>query len=250
MLYLIEQKDIHTIVDLHDCEHTNVKGHSDMANGIGCNPYDIKSSEDVYRMAMNAIKPEVVQRYHRVRDYYDMSAGYPSAWDEISKIDDTNKKENSVLIHCLGGKGRTGSVLLYLYMRDRTDVMERIGKVHYGYVDISDFLHNMRDLLFNESDTREYRVYKDEASYEIFKIGSSTRTVGGLTVTRLLRQRLNRILFNLAKHKRVTSFYLYRCPRGGNSPSEEFIDPIKESVDWDMYDRGGYGSVQYGKWFD
>ena len=171
-----------------------------MAKGMGCNPYDISSSEEVYRMAMNAIKPDVVQRYHRVSDYYDMSAGFPSAWDKISKIEDTNKKENSVLIHCLGGKGRTGSVLLYLYMRDRTDVRERIGKVHYGYRDISEFLCNMRELLFNESDTKEYRVYKEEASREIFKIGSRTNTVGGITVARLLRQRLNRILFNLAKH--------------------------------------------------
>ena len=250
MLYLIEQEDINTIVDLQDCESTNVEGHPDMAKGIGCNPYDISSSEEVYRLAMNAIKPDVVQRYHRVSDYYDMSAGFPSAWDKISKIEDTKEKENSVLIHCLGGKGRTGSVLLYLYMRDRTDVRERIGKVHYGYRDISEFLCNMRELLFNESDTKEYRVYKEEASREIFKIGSRTNTVGGITVARLLRQRLNRIIFNLAKHNRVGSFYLYRRPRGGSSPNEEFNDPMEESVDWDKYDRGGYGSVEYGGWFD
>jgi hypothetical protein len=218
--------------------------------GVGCNPYDISSSEDIYRMVMNAIKPDVIQRYHRVKNYYDMSAGFPSAWDDIYKIEDTSIEDNSVAIHCLGGKGRTGSVLLYLYMRDITEVRKRIGLEHYGYPDIAEFLYNMRDLLFNERGTSKYQTNKDEAAMEIFKIGSSTRTVGGLTVTRLLRQRINRILFNLARHKRISDFYSYRCPQSGNRPIDEFLYPIKHNVDWDIYKRGGYDDNSYRLWFD
>ena len=78
----------------------------------------MSSTEDVYNKVMDAIEPHKPKRYHRITNYFDMSPDFPSSWEKISKIENTMNEENSVTVHCLAGKGRTGSVLLYLYLRD------------------------------------------------------------------------------------------------------------------------------------
>jgi hypothetical protein len=250
-LYLIETKEIYAIVDLQDCVGTNTSGHPDMALGIGCNPYDISCSEDVYYKVISSVNPVVPPRYHRISTYFDMSAGFPSAWLDIYRIYNTNDKNNSVVVHCLGGKGRTGSVLLYLYMRDNIpDVRRRLTEPHFGYNDIAEFIFNMNQLLFNEQTTAQEQQNKNEASREVFKIGGKLAL--GQSVSRLLRQRVNRILFYLARGNRIGSFYMYECPTGGTSPNDEFRNIVLQVVDWDLYDRGGYNNdmIKHKEWFD
>lgn len=245
MLYLIEVKRIYAIVDLQDCVNTNLY-HPDLERGIGCNPYDISSSEEVYNMVMSAIVPHKPKRYHRVVNYFDMSPGLPSAWDKISKIENTTKEENSVVIHCLGGKGRSGSVLLFLFLRDNiveADVKERLGRPHFGFADINDFIYNMMQLLFNEAahplnpQTDSSIEDKMDASSEIFKIARE-KVSGGITASRLLRQRINRILFYLAKDKKVDTYYNYGFPSKGKTYNDEFDYPVERTVDWSEYERG------------
>ena len=257
MLYLIGTEKIYSIVDLQDCVNTNVE-HPDLASGIGCNPYDRTSSEDVYSLVMSAIEPHKPKRYHRITNYFDMSSGFPSAWYNISKIDKTTDKENSVVIHCLGGKGRSGSVLLYLFLRDNiidADMKKALAVPHLGYQDISHFMLNMNTVLFYEPatplnpTTPEILDSKEDASNEIFKIGSSRKTSGGLTVSRLFRQRLNRIFFFLARDKRVSTFYNYACPtKRGDTYIHEFNYPTVRTVDWDEYDKGTYDNDRTKEW--
>lgn len=250
MLYLIEHKKIYTIVDLHDCVNTNIN-HSDLAYGIGCNPYDMSSTEDVYKLAMNAINPTMPKRYHRIENYFDMSPGFPSAWDSISKIEKTTDKRNSVAVHCLAGKGRTGSVLIFLFIRDNMsddEVRRRLMEPHFGYEDITDLIDNLYNIVFNDSTTRECKNEKQEVSHEILKTGSDF--AWSITSSRLLRQRLNRIFFFLAKDKGIERYYNYRCPRKGINPIDEFSYPIERTVNWEEYERGDYTEAQDRGWFD
>ena len=244
MLHLIETEKIYSIVDLHDCVSTNVDN-PDIAYNIGCNPYDMSCSEDVYNMVMDAIEPSKPKQYHRITNYFDMSPGFPSAWDKISKIPRTVDENNSVVVHCLAGKGRTGSVLLYLFLRDSmsdVDTRMRLRLPHYGYRDISELIYEFNELLFNDPSTSVYQRYKNASSREIFKIGFDL-SIQGLTSSILLRQRLNRVLFFLAREKGVSIFYNYERPATrGSRPEDEFSVPKERTVDWSQYDSVGYNS--------
>jgi len=244
MLHLIETEKIYSIVDLHDCVSTNVDN-PDIAYNIGCNPYDMSCSEDVYNMVMDAIEPSKPKQYHRITNYFDMSPGFPSAWDKISKIPRTVDENNSVVVHCLAGKGRTGSVLLYLFLRDSMsdeDTKRRLRLPHYGYRDISELIYEVNELLFNDPSTSVYQRYKNASSREIFKIGFDL-SMHGLTSSILLRQRLNRVLFFLAREKGVSKFYNYERPATrGSRPEDEFSVPKERTVDWSLYDSVGYNS--------
>jgi len=244
MLHLIETRKIYSIVDLHDCKSTNVDT-PDIAYSIGCNPYDMSCTEDVYNMVMDAIEPSKPKRYHRITNYFDMSPGFPSAWDKISKIERTVDANNSVTVHCLAGKGRTGSVLLYLFLRDSMPdeaIRRRLGLPHFGFNDISECIYHINDSLFNDPTTSAYQTYKDASSREIFRIGFEL-SMCGLTSSILLRQRLNRVYFFLAREKGVNRFYNYGRPAiVGSCPWDEFSVPMERTVNWSQYDSVGYDS--------
>ena len=64
---------------------------------------------------------------------------------------------------------------------------------------------------------------------------------GGISVSRLLRQRLNRVLFYIARGKGVSIFYNYGCPVIiGSCPADEFSNGKERTVDWSVYDSGVY----------
>lgn len=168
--------------------------------------------------------------YYGIEGYEDLLAGSPGAWESISKIKDVKDPSNSVVIHCLAGAGRTGSVLFYLLLRDYFDpseTKERLQKKHYGYASISEFIENYKSLFTNSKYTEDIEYMKREL-FDISKQASASR----------FRQRLNRIFFHLAKEFKVNTFYTYGVPTEViKLPTDEFANPLKHDVDWEKITR-------------
>lgn len=330
-IYLFHLK-IYSIVDLQDCKGGTNKQHYDMANGIGCNPYDRDCEEVVYEKAKELtleqtevrcisgkhldklsddIKDSLVLTlaqldYLKKGAYYnipmqDMTAGYMASWEKISEIKDTSKKENSIVIHCLAGKGRTGSVMLYLILRDfckifkdenknsenEIELKNRLAKPHFGYNDIIELINGLTtyftlngntynteavisevfklscDIIDSKTkDLLKQHGVKNKTIESIIKHGLDETTEGKLlnenkidqstidkiktlelksqAIASLLRQRLNRIFFFLARVFDVKEFYTYMRPTTQvlNLPYDEFSNPIKHTItDWKNFDK-------------
>jgi hypothetical protein len=190
MLYLLETFDIKRFVDLHDCEG--------ITNTSECNPYDLSGERDMFNLAVKVMK-RGGREYINIKGYVDMSSGSYSAWLNISRIPDTSVYET--LVHCYMGNGRTGSVLLFLLLRDSKNIPKyinlsnRLDKPHLGYADIFE----LRNALFELFD-KNYLV--DSTVDELFNVKYMKRI-------RLLRQRLNRIFFFLAKKQKVSHVCVY-----------------------------------------
>lgn len=188
MLYLLERFNIKNFIDLHDCEG--------ITNTSECNPYDLSVGHDMFDLAVKVMK-RGGREYINVKGYVDMRSGSYSAWHEISKIPDTSVYET--LVHCYMGRGRTGSVLLFLLLRDCKNIdkyFNLLHEPHLGYKSIFE-LRNALVALFDDND-----IVADVAD-ELFNATDMKRI-------RLLRQRLNRIFFFLAKKRNVSHICLYR----------------------------------------
>jgi SOS response regulatory protein OraA/RecX len=109
----------------------------------------------------------------------DMTAGSLSSWIEISTIEDVSVSKNSLVVHCLAGAGRTGSVLLYLLMRDSgnilsavekegyiTEIKDKLAKPHFGLSNIAEVVGLLNAYFVNKS--RSVRF----ATRELLKLGS------------------------------------------------------------------------------
>lgn len=192
MLYLLQRCDIKNFVDLHDCEG--------ITNTSECNPYDLRVGRDMFDLAVKVMKTRGRQ-YINVKGYVDMTSGSYSAWLSISKIPDTSVYET--LVHCYMGKGRTGSVLLFLLLRDYKNINQYIDLIEYklrephlGYKSIFE-LSDALVALFDYNNT------VNDVVDELFNVSDMKHI-------RLLRQRLNRIFFFLAKKRKVSHVCLYR----------------------------------------
>ena len=192
MLYLLQRCDIKNFIDLHDCEG--------ITNTSECNPYDLRVGRDMFDLAVKVMKTRGRQ-YINVKGYVDMTSGSYSAWLSISKIPDTSVYET--LVHCYMGKGRTGSVLLFLLLRDYKNINQYIDLIEYklrephlGYKSIFE-LSDALVALFDDNDT------VNDVVDELFNVSDMKHI-------RLLRQRLNRIFFFLAKKRKVSHVCLYR----------------------------------------
>jgi len=238
----------------------------------------------------------------------DMTAGYLWSWNEISKIRDTSKSENSIVVHCLAGAGRTGAVMLYLLLRDtrnyldgeqkkayETEIKDRLKKPHFGFSNIAEVIGMFRAYFVN------YNSNIEATTGELFKIGSKimdkktedllkqkgvpitiireiltqgldTITEGILSTyrvdaavintikklqvksqatTTLLRQRLNRVFFFLAKEFKVKEFFTYGRPATQVFflPDDEFSNPIKRKIsDWNTYDKTATSREEVREW--
>jgi hypothetical protein len=230
MLYLISKKSIYNYVDLHDCYKTS-KDVYDVVQGIGCNPYDRQVQLEMWGKAVSAIYPEESNTlYYGIEGYEDMMAGSAGAWESIARIKDVKDPSNSVVIHCLAGAGRTGSVLLYLLLRDhfdRSTTIHRLQRPYYGYTTISEFIDVNRIMFVEVGTATDVELMKKEV-FDVSKLTSATR----------LRQRLNRIFFHLAKEFKVNTFYTFGIPTKVvvDLPDDEFSNHIERTVDWDEID--------------
>jgi hypothetical protein len=225
MLYILQRYDIKNFIDLHDCEG--------ITNISGCNPYDLSGERAMFDLAVKVMKTRGRQ-YINVKGYVDMRSGSYSAWLEISKIPDTSVYET--LVHCYMGRGRTGSVLLFLLLRDCKNINidflgYRLREPHLRYESIFE-LRNVIVSLFDDNHT-----VKDVVE-ELFNATDMKHI-------RLLRQRLNRIFFFLAKKHKVSHVCLYR-----DIPQKpKIIDEIRrrlrrEKPKWDDGDI----EYEYGKY--
>ena len=233
MLYLISKENIYNYVDLHDCYKTS-KEVEDVMKGTGCNPYDRQAQLAMWEKAAIASGTSSTSStsserflYYGVEGYEDMLAGSAGAWESISKIKDVKDPSNSVVIHCLAGAGRTGSVMFYLLLRDNFDpseTIERLQKKHYGYASISECIENYKSLFTNSRYAADIEYMKKEV-FDVSKQASASR----------FRQRLNRIFFHLAKELKVNTFYTYGVPTEVivNLPTDEFANPIMNEVKWE-----------------
>ena len=240
--YLLKNKKIYNIVDLHDCVNGTNEEHPYSFMGIGCNPYDSHAEPETWALAVEkykTIKPELNANFYNVIGYEDMTKGSLSAWNMISTIKDTTVAENSVVIHCLAGAGRTGSAMLYLLLRDSINIipnkqdvlgfyLKRIGLPHFGFKDINEFIHYSKEQLFTIKDSNTEFMKK-----EFFKVSK-------LAYASLLRQRMNYILFFLARHYNVRDFYTYGRPTKELKilPDDEFSNPCRRTItDWRTVDN-------------
>lgn len=327
MIYLFHMK-IYNIADLHGCSSGTNKLNSRISLGIGCNPYDRECEYLMWEAAKklilaqpeskcNDMKPYAYMTQKDIDDllltseeldylnhgkYYDikmedMTAGFLWSWNEISKIKDTSKKENSIIVHCLAGAGRTGSVMLYLILRDirhylppadrdayDVELREKLAQEHFGFSNFKEAISFLKAYFVN------YNSNIENAKSELFKIGSKimdskttdlllrkgvdkkvvkmileqgldVQTRGTLVskgvddatiklivkqqgksqaISSLLRQRLNRIFFFLAKEFDVKEFYTYgrATKQIVKLPDDEFSNPVKRIIDdWQTYDK-------------
>jgi hypothetical protein len=322
---------VYNIADLHGCGEGINRQHPRMNDSIGCNPYDrncellmwekarlltltqpetkctnIKATRTLSQAVIDdyQLKPDELKHLEK-GNYYDikikdMSAGYFWSWNEISKIKDISKPENSIVVHCLAGAGRTASVMLYLMLRDtmnyldateqrgyETEIKTRLAEPHFGLSNIAEVIGMLSAYFVNYSSNIE------AATGELFKLGSKildrqteailkqnkvdkalitiardTLIMDGVDIATikeiekkqvrsqatnsLLRQRLSRILFFLAKKFNVNTFYTYGRPtrRVLILPDDEFSNPVQRTIsDWSTYDKDSASRDTVREWF-
>lgn len=234
MFFLLEKLKIADFIDLQDCEGGTYK--LSKTPYMNCNPYDRGAEHEMFDLAVKVLhtvkdkkEKKINRNYKNIKDIVDMTAGTILAWKEISELP-VASSENRMIIHCYAGKGRTGTTLLFLRLRDINDIdiVSRLNKQHLGYSNIIDLINNLSEL-FNPKKFRMSSQIQEEAENnldinywkevkkEVFKIEQ-------IWHIKLLRQRLNRIFYFLAKSYNVQVFYLYAIPFSENRSFQQIYN--------------------------
>ena len=225
-IYKLNSENIYSIVDLHDCNIGGNGVHPLLEYGVGCNPYDRDCELDMWSLAIStADKAKLPNnaKYYGI-EYQDMTSGNLSTWNAISCISNIIDIKNQIVIHCLAGAGRTGSVMLYLLMRDFcmlyndkneyiTYLKGAIAKRYFGCANIREFIDKILYPYFTIEDDANLnynRHYIKCMMSELFEIEGELRS--GKTRVSLFRQRLNYIIFFLARHFKIATFVTYHNP--------------------------------------
>jgi hypothetical protein len=245
-IFYLFNHQIYNIVDLHNCANATNREDPLMSHGIGCNPYDRNCEPEIWEIAKDIIKkvaPSFNTKYYNVIGYIDMRAGSLSAWEIISTIEDITIPLNSVVIHCFAGAGRTGSVMLFLLLRDfpknKNFFKQRFAIPYFGYKDINEYIKACKNFFTNKNSKVSFM------KRELFKIST-------IMYASLLRQRINRIFFFLAKKYNVKKFYTYERPNDVvvNLPNDEFSNPVSHTIDWVQYDSGTFDKNSVLHWLN
>jgi hypothetical protein len=126
----LKEQNIYSIVDLHDCKNETNLINPGIKYGIGCNPFDEDCEMEMWNLAIKKPLEKENNNYANTAKYYsipykDMEAGSYEAWEKISRLPKITDDGNNFVIHCLAGAGRTGSVMLYLLLRDKYDILKK-----------------------------------------------------------------------------------------------------------------------------
>jgi hypothetical protein len=251
MLFLLENIKITDFIDLQDCEGGTYKiGDIPI---MDCNPYDRGAEREMFDLATevlinkNIIEKKIKREYKNIKDIVDMTAGSFLAWKQINDLP-VASSTNRMLIHCFAGKGRTGITLLFLRLRDINDmnIETRLTQEHLGYKDIDDLIKNLKELFRpkEEDDDNLHKYYWEEVIKEVFKTDE-------LWHIKLLRQRLNRIFYFLAKTYNVQTFYLYAIPFNEKFGKinyrfkSYFEKPYEVTINWGNFDHESLKRQQY-----
>lgn len=242
--YFVEVLGINSYVDLHDCEG--------WTNFNGCNPYDTSIEREMVNLVIKVRNMKeflhISRKYINIRGYVDMTPGSYLAWYKISKIPDITK--HKTLVHCYAGLGRTGSVLLFLLLRDINEsTVVDLQQPHFNKGDILSLINYLSNLF--ESDLENKKVVN-----ELFNTETFLRIY-------LLQRRLNRIFFFLAKIKKLPTFYLYRdklsnmvwdsakayfdyCAHKASNTDvvNHFSEYVLYSIDWDKHDSSYISNIE------
>ena len=235
MIYLIRGEKVYNFVDLQDCSGGTNKGNKRMSLGIGCNPYDRDAERLMWKNTVTNLlnRKQLDNSTYYSIEYEDMTAGKPASWDIIADIGDISQPSNNTVVHCLAGAGRTGSVHLFLLMRDfhrvlpfdaqlayDTELKTNLALPYLGYKNIKELIKILELFFINNDD-----VNVDYVRDELFNVESQA-------MASLLRQRINRIFFFLAKHFNVNEFYTYERPLKPVVvlPDDEFSNPVKRDI--------------------
>jgi hypothetical protein len=219
MFFLLEKLKITDFIDLQDCEGGTYQLSKNPY--MNCNPYDRGIEREMFDLAAKVLhtvkdkkENKINRNYKNIKDIVDMTAGTIVSWNQINNLP-VASSENRMIIHCYAGKGRTGTTLLFLRLRDIDDIniVSRLNKEHLGYSNIIDLINNLSELFNSKKSSQIHEEaennldinYWKEVKKEVFKIEQ-------IWHVKLLRQRLNRIFYFLAKSYNVKVFYLYAIP--------------------------------------
>jgi len=148
----------------------------------------------------------------------------------FSDIKNIIDSKNKLVVHCLAGAGRTGSVLLYLLMRDSyllhsnnkdhvnkhiKELKEDMVHVYFGCNTIMKFIETKLFsyfTLFDDEDLSDNKDFIKCMLAELFEFGENEKGDKKSDEFRisLFRKRLNYIIVFLAKEFNIKEFITYR----------------------------------------
>jgi len=244
-MYKLHKSGIYSIVDLQDCNSGINGGHSMITKGVGCNLFDRNCEIDMWALAIADVSPPPNNAKYYGIEYADMSAGTLRTWNAISTIKNIMGENNKLVVHCLAGAGRTGSVILYLLMRDSqpeesNSIKEDISKLYFGCNSIPTFIETKLLPYFTVVDDdvlSDNRYFIKHMIAELFELGENKDDIDRII---LFRKRLNFIIVFLARHFKIKEFVTYHHTDFGKKP-EDFNQSIEKgskiTLDPDNYDK-------------
>jgi len=246
-MYKLHKSGIYSIVDLQDCNSGINGGHPMITKGVGCNLFDRNCEIDMWALAIataDVSPPPNNAKYYGI-EYADMSAGTLRTWNAISTIKNIKGENNKLVVHCLAGAGRTGSVILYLLMRDSqpeesNNIKEDISKLYFGCNSIPTFIETKLLPYFTVVDDdvlSDNRYFIKHMIAELFELGEKKDDIDRII---LFRKRLNFIIVFLARHFEIKEFVTYHHTDFGKKPGD-FSHSLKKiskiTLDPDTYDK-------------
>jgi hypothetical protein len=225
-MYKLNCEGIYSIVDLEDCNSGINIGNKMIGKGIGCNPFDRDCEIDMWSLAISTADLSKLPNnatYYGI-EYLDMSEGTLHTWNSVSNIKNIIDKKNKIVIHCLVGAGRSGSVILYLLMRDFyflesntiegnsyiTRLKDEMKKRYFGMTSLKKFIEKrLISYYYTIIDDDKLSDNKDSIKWmlsEIFDLGENNDDISKIE---LFRKRLNYIIVFLARHFNINEFVTY-----------------------------------------
>lgn len=222
--------EIKVLLNLQGCDtNTNHGNNYDYLNpdGKGCNIDDMDSEGKIWELTKHIT--EATQNDTNIKyitaGIADFDPGSLDNWDKIfSNVGDTKSPDNKIVIHCLAGLGRTGSVVLSLLMRDFINpqwLHHNIRFQHLNYGTIQNLIYELKNLFNINTESR--KIFN-----ELFDTGDVNR--------KILRPRINCILYSIAKYYQFNSFSLYNIVPNAFDMDSEFSDMREMSgIDWNTH---------------